>query len=415
MSPRVRLAAPYGLWLLLLGSTVAWRKGVYYDGGADTVVLVKAACQALACLLAFVLAAYTPQARRIPGRPFLLLLMFVGVSLVGAVAVGEVPASLVLAARLLLVAATVGFLLAASPGPGALKPLLVAMAVVGLVSAATGLPGLLSGQRLAGVVPPLRPNAIAMLCGVPAIALGHNMLRGRGTVVQAALLAVMLGAVLATESRTALLGLGLAAIALGVTLRRMRRAVVVGLLALAAALFPALLYTSTLMNMILRPGSASLLTLNSRTLAWETVLETPPDTWERWVGGGLSIKTVAVKGQYWETQVLDSSWMSALAQTGVLGTVVLAVWAVSLLLRSLQTAASTPIPAMLLFLLLRSFLENGLTEVSSSFLLFFAVSLMIWEPRTGAALRTAAAPARVYSTAVRPRLPGVPQLVKAPR
>lgn len=409
MNPRVRSAAPYVLWLLLLGSTVAWRKGVYYEGGADEVVLAKAACQALACFLAFLLVAYAPRTRRIPGRPFLLLLMFVAVSLVGAVAVGDVPASLVLAARLLLVAATVGFLLGASPGPGALKPLLVAMAVVGLVSAATGLPGLLGGQRLAGVVPPLRPNAIAMLCGVPAIAIAHNMLRGRGTLVQAGLLTVMLGVVLATESRTALLGLGLAAVALGVTQRKMRRAVVVGLLALAAALLPALLYTSTLMNMILRPGSASLLTLNSRTLAWETVLETPTRTWERWVGGGLSIKTVAVKGQYWETQVLDSSWMSALAQTGVLGTVVLAVWALSLLLRTLQTAASTPIPAMLLFLLLRSFLENGLTEVSSSFLLFFAVSLIIWEPRAGTAVVAPTVPARAYPGA------GMPQLIKAPR
>ena len=110
-------SVPYAIWLLLLGSTVAWRKGFYYDGGADAVVLAKAACQALACLLAVVLAAKAPQRRRIPGRPFLLLFLFVSVSLLGAVAVGDVGASVVLAARLLLVAATVGFLLAASPTP----------------------------------------------------------------------------------------------------------------------------------------------------------------------------------------------------------------------------------------------------------------------------------------------------------
>ena len=412
MNAWILRSAPYAIWLLLLGSTVAWRKGFYYDGGADGVVLAKAACQALACLLAFVLAAYAPRRRKIPGRPFLLLFLFVSVSLLGAVAVGDVGASVVLAARLLLVAATVGFLLAASPTPSALKPLLVAMAIVGLVSAATGLPGLLSGQRLAGVIPPLRPNAIAMLCGVPAIALAHNLLRGKGTFIQVSLLGVLLGAVLATESRTALLGLALAAVVIVLALRRMRRAVAVGLLALGAVILPALLYTPALMNMVMRPGSASLLTLNSRTLAWETVLDTSARTWERWVGGGLSIKTVAVKGQYWDSQVLDSSWISALAQAGVLGTLVLAVWAFSLLSRSLRRAPDSYLPAMLLFLLLRSFLENGLTEVSTSFLLFFAISLVVWEPRAGEA---EAAPARGYTAISSPPISVLPQLVKAPR
>ena len=405
-------SAPYVIWLLLLGSTVAWRKGFYYDGGADAVVLAKAACQALACLLAVALAACASQRRKIPGRPFLLLVVFVSVSLLGAVAVGDVGASAVLAARLLLVAAAVGFLLAASPTQSALKPLLVAMAIVGLVSAASGLPGLLSGQRLSGVFPPLHANAIAMLCGVPAIALAHNLLRGKGTFAQVSLLGVLLGAVFATESRTALLGLALAAAVIVLTLRRMRRSVAVGLLALGTVILPALLYTPALMNMVMRPGSASLLTLNSRTLAWETVLNTSARTWERWVGGGLSIKTVAVEGQYWDSQVLDSSWISALAQAGVLGTLVLAAWSISLLSRSLRSAPDSFLPAMLLFLLLRSFLENGLTEVSTSFLLFFAISLVVWEPRAGAA---EAAPARGYPAISSPPNSVMPQLVKAPR
>ena len=412
MNAWILRAAPYAIWLLLLGSTVAWRKGFYYDGGADGVVLAKAACQALACLLAFALAARAPQRRKIPGRPFLLLFLFVSVSLLGAVAVGDIGASVVLAARLLLVAATVGFLLAASPTPSALKPLLVAMAIVGLVSAATGLPGLLAGQRLSGVIPPLRPNAIAMLCGVPAIALAHSILRGKVTFARVTFLGILLGAVLATESRTALLGLALAVALIVLALRRMRRVVAVGLLGLGTVMLPALLYTPALMNMVMRPGSASLLTLNSRTLAWETVLDTPARTWERWVGGGLSIKTVAVEGQYWDSQVLDSSWISALAQAGVLGTLVLAVWALSLLSRSLRRAPDSFLPAMLVFLLLRSFLENGLTEVSTSFLLFFAMSLVVWEPRAEAA---DTAPARGYAAVNRPPIPVMPQLVKAPR
>ncbi|MBF4993012.1 O-antigen ligase family protein [Arthrobacter gandavensis] len=391
---------------------MAWRKGFYYDGGADQVVLAKAACQALACFLAFALAAKAPQRRRVPGRPFLLLFLFVSVSLLGAVAAGEVGPSAVLAARLLLVAATVGFLLAASPTSSALKPLLMAMAVIGLVSAATGLPGVLSGQRLTGVIPPLHPNAIAMLCGVPAIALLHNILRGKGTLAQVILFVLLLGAVLATESRTALLGLALAAAMILLALRRMRRSVAVGLLVLGTAVLPALLYTPALMNMVMRPGSASLLTLNSRTLAWEAVLDTAARTWERWVGKGLSIKTVAVEGQYWDSQVLDSSWISALAQAGVLGATVLAVWSFSLLSRSLRKTPDSFLPAMLVFLLLRSFLENGLTEVSASFLLFFAISLVVGEPRAGEA---EAAPARSFRTISGPLNAVERQLVKAPR
>ncbi|MET4059038.1 hypothetical protein ABIB35_000567 [Arthrobacter sp. UYP6] len=411
MSPRVQAVLPYVIWLLVVISTVAWRMGVYYEGGADSVVLAKGVCLAVSCLMALALASSVPSNRRIAGRPFLLLVLFISISLIGSVAVGDVPSSLVLAARLILVAATVGFLLMASPGLSGLTPLLVAMAIVGLGSAMTGLPGFLNGQRLTGVLPPLRPNAIAMLCGVPAIAAAHTILRGRGTLALALSLFTLIGVVLATESRTALMGLGLGAVFLLAPLRRVSRSVAVGLLALVLAILPALLYTPALMNMVMRPGSAPLLTLNSRTLAWETVLKTPVQTWERWVGGGLPIKTVSVEGQYWETQVLDSSWMSSLAQAGVLGTVVLATWAVLLLLRTLRTASNTALPAILIFVLLRSFLENGLTEASTTFLLFFAISLMVWEPqaRPGTGRDAASAPGLTRSS------PAVPQLVKAPR
>lgn len=411
MSPRVQSILLYLTWLLVVISTVAWRTGVYYEGGADGVVLAKGVCQAVACLMAFALASSATSTRRIAGRPFLLLMLFIAISLIGSVAVGDVAPSLVLAARMMLLAATVGLLLMASPGPAGLLPLLVAMAIVGVGSAVTGLPGFLSGQRLSGVIPPLKPNAIAMLCGVPALAAAHAMLRGRGTLVLALSLSTLVGVVLATESRTALMGLGLGAVVLLAALRRVRRSVAVGLLALSLVILPALLYTPALMNMIMRPGSASLLTLNSRTLAWETVLETPTRSWERWVGGGLPIKTVTVEGQYWETQVLDSTWMSSLAQAGLVGTLVLGFWAVLLLLRTLRTASNTALPAILLFVLLRSFLENGLTEASPSFLVFFAISLMVWEPRVGPGAN------RVAAFAPNLTIPGapVPQLVKAPR
>ena len=148
--------------------------------------------------------------------------------------------------------------------------------------------------------------------------------------------------------------------------------------------FAATAYTPTVTNMLNREDSASLLTLNSRTISWEAVLEIPFNTWERWLGGGLSVKQITVIGQYWDDQVFDSSWISTLAQAGVVGLILLALWTARTLWDSLRTPHLGSLTnAALLFILIRSVTENGLVDASVDFVVFFALSVLLEKPSAG--------------------------------
>ena len=55
------------------------------------------------------------------------------------------------------------------------------------------------------------------------------------------------------------------------------------------------------------------------------------DVRQTWFGQGLAQKKISVAGQWWDTQLLDSSWISAVVQGGYLGVglvVVLGAWTV---------------------------------------------------------------------------------------
>jgi O-antigen ligase len=118
-------------------------------------------------------------------------------------------------------------------------------------------------------------------------------------------------------------------------------------------------------------------------------------TWKRWFGGGLPMKHIPVSGQYWQTQLLDSSWISALVQTGLVGLALTAVW----VLATLASAFRTPRPwrplwvGLVVFIGLRSLLESGLFDASTSFIVFAIVSLV-----TERATRTATDPGAPKNT-----------------
>ncbi|WP_216698917.1 O-antigen ligase family protein [Arthrobacter sp. Br18] len=378
MSAAARERAACLVWLLSILSVVAWRKGVFFDGGIDPVVVAKALLQGSALGGALLIRAHSPSRFPVAGAPLLILGLVVSISVIGAYAAGNVVASAVLAVRIMLVASTVSVLVSSFPRTVVLKHLAVALGILGAFVALTGLGGLAAGERLEGTVLPLSPNALALLCGFPALALLHAGLNGRGRGGAALLGVLFLGACIATQSRTALFALAAAAVVLMLHVRRMEPKVAMGLLAAIPLSAVLLMYTPILRTVVARGDAASILTLNSRTIAWEAVLDTPSLSWERWLGAGLSVKTIAVKGQYWQEQVLDSSWVSALAQTGVLGTVVIAAWVLTVLWRSMKDhelrSFST---AILVFILLRSFLENGLIEASTTFLVFMTVALLV--------------------------------------
>jgi hypothetical protein len=289
--------------------------------------------------------------------------------------------------RIGLLVATILFILSSTAAGTAAVSLLAAMAAIGLVAAGTGLPfmpstGLQAG-RLGGGLPPLEPNELASLLLPPAIGLLWVVVR-RGLVTWALPGVLALAAVIVlTGSRTALAMLllgGLLALASG---QRVSRGVVAAMLLGVVAVYAAIAFTPLLTDLALRgQGVDGLLTLNSRTISWDTVFALPRNTWSWWLGHGLSMKTIAVSGQYWSAQVFDSSWVSSIAQDGVLGTALLVVYAAGTLV---AVAARRGIRSWALPLvgpvLLRSFLENGLLESSVTFTLFFLIAAASW-PRS---------------------------------
>jgi hypothetical protein len=287
--------------------------------------------------------------------------------------------------RVVLLTATVIIVLLSFPARLAVKSLLAAMAVVGAFSALTGLGLMLSGGRLGGGIPPLSPNDIASLCGLPALGMLHEIVHGRASGRLVAIFAGLSSLVLATGSRTAIFALMAAMVVVLLQVRRPPITVAAMVLVAAPAIFAIIAYTPTLGNIVNRGDSASLVTLNSRTISWEAVLEIPFNTWERWLGSGLSVKQIAVLGQYWDEQVFDSSWISALAQAGLVGAALLALWVARTCWDSLRTPQlGTFTNGALLFILFRSVTENGLVDASVDFVVFFTLSVLLEKASAGA-------------------------------
>jgi hypothetical protein len=126
------------------------------------------------------------------------------------------------------------------------------------------------------------------------------------------------------------------------------------------------------------------LTLNSRTVAWRAALDYPDGMTERLFGVGLSVKKIPVSAMYRNEQILDSTWISAVVQTGVLGVVVLALLVIVTMLRALSLAPPyrSLTVAVLVMTLVVSFLESGLFDASVAFIAFFSFAFVAQE-RTG--------------------------------
>lgn len=377
------LAGACFIWIMMIASVIPWRQGDYFSGGLDPVVIMKALLSVIA--LGFSVLALKRSSGGYPlrGWPVMILILFVAVSVVGAFAGGNLSASVVLAVRLSLLSATVIVMAMAYRRSVLLQSVMIAMAVVGLGAALTGMPDFLSGGgRLGSSIPPLSPNAISMLTGLPAIGCFHELVKGRGNKWMFVALLALSAVLVATGSRTALLAFGISLLAIVLHLRQVKPPVAAALIASVPIILSFIMFSPILQKVTERESQGSDATLNSRTIAWSAVLEWPMESWEKWIGQGLSVKTVPVVGQYWDSQVLDSSWISSLAQSGIIGTVLLAALCIFALVCSLRSkklrSLTTPI---LLFIFIRSFLENGLTESSPAFMMFLLIILLVAKTR----------------------------------
>jgi len=375
------------IFLLLLVSAVAWRKGAYYSGGLDAVVLGKAAMS----LVALLLAVTSPRrgaswsSLRAGLVPWLGLYLTIGS--VGALLHGAGFPSIVLAFRIGLLATALVLLFRCYPRHQVLSALTTAMVLLAAFGAATGIGSVATTGRLYGGIPPLNANEIALLVSVPLVCLVWRCVHRVATTREALVIAPLLGVVFLTGTRT---GLAALLLALAVVVMMAPR-IPVPVFSLGVLTIPTLIYvaffTPVLDAYATRGDTASVLTLNSRTVAWRAALDHPEGLTERMFGLGLSVKKIPVSAMYRNEQILDSTWISAIVQTGVLGIVVLGLLVMVTLLRALMLAPPyrSLTVAVLLMLLVVSVLESGLFDTSAAFIAFFSFAFVAQDaPEQGA-------------------------------
>ncbi|HEY4268076.1 MAG TPA: hypothetical protein VGM94_07800 [Galbitalea sp.] len=380
------------LWILVFASVVPWRQGSLYTGSIDPVVIGKAAVSVAALVSVALVPRRFELKVGIRSIGFVIVISVVG--MLGALRTADLAASATLTVRLLLVAVTIILIARRWTPMIVLSTLLAASGTIAVIAGASGAATFFSQGRLEGVIPPLHSNELALLAALPLIALIRMLAIGHGHgwhLLAAVALAVVL---LACDSRTALAALVVAILTLLLTTHHISTRASIALIAAVPICALLLTQTGVLAALVTRNHPISqIVTLNSRTIAWNVVLATPWNDWARWWGTGYSTTQVAVTGQYWETQVLDSSWVSALAQVGVIGTVLLLLWVTATMVSSLRrsTIRALALPIMI-FVVPRSVLESGLVDSSTFFVFFFSISVLV-EPIS----RIALAPARGQS------------------
>lgn len=360
--------------LLLVLTTVGWRRGTYFAGSVDPVVAAKAALSVVALLVAWS-CTRRPHLRVGTGTLWALGVLLAA-SVLGALTHGPLVAGAVVAARATILALTVVLLLRCWTATQFFTALAHACAAVGGLAAVTGVPTL-SGGRLAGGVPEVDPNTLALLACIVVLHAGWRVAVVGAGAGAGAVAAVALGVIWATGSRTALLMLVPALLVMALHLRRARIGLVVGALLAAAAATLAVFLTDALGAFLERDGAGTS-TVQSRFIAWDAATSWADDAWQLAFGGGLSVKIIPVKGQYWTEQPLDSSWVSLLVQTGLVGLLVAGTW----VLWTVRGALLAPrahralFLGLLVFVLGRSVLESGLFDATPEFLALLAVSLL---------------------------------------
>ena len=391
LGERAHHLSAYLVFLILVGAAIPWRSDTYFTGAIDPVVVTKAALNVVALILAY--AVTVDRSRRpLVIYPWVFLSLYLVCTLLGAYAAGNLIASGILAVRVVMLAVAISLLARHFDGYALLQAAVGALATFALVGGVTGLAD--SGERLAGGMPPLHPNELAKMCAIVVIWQLVKVTHGRDAWLDLAIIALGAAAVVATGSRTALGVLGLTAVVTVLYTTRVRwRTVGIALMALPLGVW-VIGGTDALSSLLERDDGSDITTLSNRTIAWQSALAPKDSAWLEWLGGGLSVKQVEVSGQWWTRQILDSSWVSALVQGGILGLALCAAW----MLYALARAATAPGHlrglqlALLLYLTVSGLLESGLFDSSTAFIIFFTALMATAVPRATASVDRAAEP-----------------------
>jgi len=370
-----RLTAAHMVWVLLIAATIPWRTDTFYEGGADPVVLAKAAISLAGLGLSIWVFHRTPHRHPVPAAPVLMLTAYLIVTVIGGLANQDLAAASVVAVRVAILMGAL-CLVAAAFGPLYLMRALVhVLGVMIILAVLTGLASF-SG-RLGGLFPPLKPNALAFVTAVVCIWLLAKVLAGQDSAWELFAIGGCLVIVLLTGSRTGLAALVFSLIAMSFRTTALRtRTFLVMALALPGLAYLAM-GTDILSSVFLRGGGGQVATLSNRTIAWEAAFNLNRDVWQTWFGQGLAQKKISVPGQWWDTQLLDSSWISALVQGGILGVVLVVLLGVTTVGYAAFSSRSKGAVWLGLAVLttLGGFLESGLFDGSIQFMVFFVTAL----------------------------------------
>ena len=189
---------------------------------------------------------------------------------------------------------------------------------------------------------------------------------------------IALGIIIVLADSRTTFGAVFVAIAL-VVIRGSRNAVVK--VAIVATMTVALVFlfsfTDVFKSLSDRGGTSPVDTLGSRTIAWDAVLHSAPGTAQMLFGKGLATKKVGVEGQWWTSQILDSSWISAYVQAGLVGlalAALLLLYAILQAIRNMRPSADLWI-GLLIPVMIRSVFESGLLDTSTSFIVLMLAAL----------------------------------------
>jgi hypothetical protein len=355
---------------LTISAQVPWRPDVFYSGGADPVVLAKAALTLLALGIGVLVVRSRGHRFDVPASPFLWVFGFLACTVLGAAADGRLVPTVVLAVRVLLVLLIVAVLMSTYRPQDVLHAVIVVFGLLVVVATITTL-ALGTTGRLRGGLPPLHANELASLAVMCLLWVVARMFRGEDRPASILFIPACVAIIVLTQSRTSLAAGAVALVVLVLFATRVRVAVACAVAAVPAIIVGLVVLTPLTEQVVTRgEDAARLTTFADRLFAWKAAVASGQPFWHQWFGGGLSQKTVQVTGQPWTEQVLDSSWVSALVQAGWLGLAIGICWVVSILLGLLRAPREWRgvLVALTVFLVLRGFLESGLFDATTSFI-----------------------------------------------
>jgi hypothetical protein len=364
--------------LLLVVAAVPWRRGTFFSGGTDVVVVTKAGLTVLAVTFAWLMPRKPDTWARFLAAPAVWLGLYLTTSVLGGVVNGDGYSSAILAIRLALMALALLLLTVSHPWQAVVSAMSSAMLLLAMFSSITGISSLPATGRLYGGIPPINANAICLLISVPVALLFWKSLYARARRIEYVMIIALLGVIWLTGARTGLAALIVALMIMLVLAPRVPTPTAVGVVAAIPVMLYVTFFTPVLIQFAGRGDPAGVTTLNSRTVAWTAALNYAETLPEKLIGSGLALKQIPVTALYRSEQILDSTWISALIQVGYVGVGVLLLLVLSTLIKALglprsERALIFPLTAMVTIV---SVLESGMFDTAAPFLVFFTMSVL---------------------------------------